>query len=461
MDGSQVINPYLAGNFGPIHSEDDFELQVVGEIPAGLTGALYRNGPNPQFEPRDEHHWFAGDGMIHAFFVEDGKVRYRNRFVRTPKWELEHAAGRAMFGVFGNPMTSDPSVMGKDSGVANTNVVWHAGRLYALEEGHKPFELDPATLAPLGYADQYLNRVTAHPKLDPETGEMVWFGYSIGEMPFTRTMSYGVTDADGKVTRRDDFEAPFSSMVHDFLVTQRHALFPILPLTGDLQRVMSGGPAYAWEPEKGSHVGVLRRDAPVDTMRWFTTDACYVFHPMNAWEEGETIYADVMEYPHAPLFPNADGSRTTNAGARLVRWTIDLAASSNRIKREPLDDVAGEFPRFDERRAGLPYRHGWFAANTRAPGMSFNAIAHVDLAKGQRSVHQLPDGDATGEPVFIPRSTSAAEGDGWLVSLIYRADADASDFVVFEAQDIAAGPIATARIPRRVPFGFHGNWRQA
>ena len=132
MDGSQVINPYLAGNFGPIHSEDDFELAVVGEIPAGLNGAFYRNGPNPQFEPRDEHHWFAGDGMIHAFFVEGGKVRYRNRFVRTPKWELEHAAGRAMFGVFGNPMTSDPSVLTTDSGTANTNIVWHAGRLLAL-----------------------------------------------------------------------------------------------------------------------------------------------------------------------------------------------------------------------------------------------------------------------------------------------------------------------------------------
>jgi carotenoid cleavage dioxygenase-like enzyme len=463
MDGSQVINPYLAGNFGPIHSEDDFELEVVGEIPASLNGVLYRNGPNPQFEPRDEHHWFAGDGMIHAFFIEDGKVRYRNRFVRTPKWELEHAAGRAMFGVFGNPMTSDPSVFGKDSGVANTNIVWHAGRLYALEEGHMPFELDPATLAPLGYADQYLNRVTAHPKLDPETGEMVWFGYSIGELPFTRTMSYGVTDAAGQVIRRDDFEAPFSAMVHDFLVTKRYALFPILPLTGDLQRVMSGGPAYAWEPEKGSHVGVLRRDAPVDQMRWFTTDACYVFHPMNAWEEGDKIFADVMEYPAAPLFPNADGSAGERAAARLVRWTFDLAGQSNTIKREPLDDLAGEFPRFDERHAGLAYRHGWFAGITRqgVQSVRFDTISHMDLSSGRRVDHVFDAGDSPGEPVFVPRAPDAAEGDGWLVAVVYRGGSDRSDFVVLDAQDVAAGPIAVASVPRRVPFGFHGNWRSA
>jgi len=462
MDGSQVLNPYLAGNFGPIHSEDDFELAVVGEIPAALNGVLYRNGPNPQFEPRGEHHWFAGDGMIHAFFVENGKVRYRNRFVRTPKWELEHAAGRAMFGAFGNPMTSDPSAMGKDSGVANTNIVWHAGRLYALEEGHKPFELDPATLAPIGYADQYQGRVTAHPKLDPETGEMVWFGYSIGDMPFTRTMSYGVTDAAGTVTRRDNFEAPFASMVHDFLVTRRHALFPILPLTGDLQRVMSGGPAYAWEPEKGSHVGVLRRDAPVETMRWFTTDACYVFHPMNAWEEGDKIFADVMEYPAAPLFPNADGSMGERAAARLVRWTFDLASDSNTIKRAPIDDLEGEFPRFDERRTGLAYRHGWFAGITRgATSIRFDSLSHLDLASGRRTDNVLPAGDSPGEPVFVPRSANAEEGDGWLVAVVYRGATDTSDFVVYDAQNVGAGPIGVAKLPRRVPFGFHGNWRGA
>ena len=151
--GRIAINQsYLAGNFAPVRSEDDFDLEVdrARSRPA-WPATFYRNGPNPQFEPRDAYHWFSGDGMIHAFFVEDGKVRYRNRYVRTPKWELEHAAGQALFGTFGNPMTTDPSVMGKDSGVANTNIVWHAGQLLALEEGHRPFELDPATLESRGY----------------------------------------------------------------------------------------------------------------------------------------------------------------------------------------------------------------------------------------------------------------------------------------------------------------------
>ncbi len=291
---------------------------------------------------------------------------------------------------------------------------------------------------------------------------MVWFGYSVGAGWFSKTMSYGVTDAQGCVTRRDDFEAPFSSMVHDFLVTRRHALFPILPLTGDLDRAMRGGPAYAWEPDKGAHIGVMARDAGVETMRWFTTDACYVFHPMNAWEDDDNIFADVMEYPVAPLFPNADGSMPERPSARLVRWTFDLAGASDTIKREPLDDLAGEFPRFDERRSGSSYRHGWFAARTGGrDGSAFDGIAHVDLKTGRRATYVFPGGDAPGEPVFVPRSADAPEGDGWVVAVVYRAAEDRSDFAVFDAGAIEAGPIGVAKLPRRVPFGFHGNWRPA
>ena len=461
MDGSQPINPYLTGNFAPVTDELDVDLAVTGDMPADLAGAFYRNGPNPQFEPRGDYHWFSGDGMIHGFFVEGGKVRYRNRYVRTPKWRAENAAGHALFGAFGNPMTSDPSVIGQDGGVANTSIVWHAGKLFALEEGHMPTELDPITLETKGYMADYKSRVTAHPKLDPVTGEMVWFGYSVGDMPFSKTVSYGVTDKTGKVVRRDDFEAPYSSMVHDFLVTERHALFPILPLTGDLQRVMRGGPAYAWEPSKGAYLGVMARDAGVETIRWFEAPISYVFHPMNAWEQGTKIFADVMEYPTAPLFPNADGSRGQKTAARLVRWSIDLAGGSNQVKREPLDDLAGEFPRFDERRAGLSYRHGWFASTRKPGGMAFDGLAHIDHQCGKRAVYDLPDGDATGEPVFVPRSADAAEGDGWLVTVVYRGAEDRSDFLVFDAQNVHAGPIATAKSPVRVPFGFHGAWRGA
>lgn len=461
MHAGARLNPCLAGNFGPIHSEEDFsDLSVHGEIPKRLSGTFYRNGPNPRFQPRDPaHHWFAGDGMVHAFFFADGKVSYRNRYVRTPRWELEHSAGRSLFGNFGNPLTTEPAAFDEDSGVANTNIVWHAGRLLALEEAHQPFEIDPRTLAPRGYLALAgrANRFTAHPKIDPDTGELVFFGYMTGDGFFSDQVTYGVVGRDGSVSRLDSFAAPFASMIHDFFVTERHAGFPVLPLTGNLDRAISGGPAFAWEPEKGSHVGVMRRDGGVETIRWFTTDPCYVFHPMNTWEEGDRLFADVMQYERAPLFPNADGSPGTASAARLARWTFDLSGRSDTIKREYIDDLPGEFPRFDERKTGRPYRHGYFAARASdASDASLDSIAHIDVRTGVRRVYTFPPGDVPGEPVFIPRGET--EGDGWLLSVTYRGSEHRSDVVVFDAANVADGPVGAAQLPRRVPFGFHGNW---
>jgi carotenoid cleavage dioxygenase len=243
------------------------------------------------------------------------------------------------------------------------------------------------------------------------------------------------------------------------MVTENHVLFPVLPLSASLQRAMTGLPPFAWEPNLGSHVGVMRRDGDVASIRWFNAPACYVFHPMNAWEEGDKLYADVMRYDVAPLFPKADGSPGDKAAARLVRWTFDLSGASDAIKEEPIDDLDGEFPRIDPRFEMLKNRHGWYAADPGGQaGVRLNAIAHIDHQTGKRQVYALNGGDATSEPVFTPRSADAAEGDGWITAVIYRAGEDRSDFAVFEAQDVARGPIALAEMPRRVPFGFHGNW---
>lgn len=458
MDGEVRINPYLSGNFAPVRSEDDFELTVEGRLPPGLSGVLYRNGPNPQFEPRDgNYHWFVGDGMIHAFTIGEGRVTYRNRWVRTPKWEAEHAAGRALFGSWGNPMTTDPSVLGViDPAVANTNIVHHAGRLMALVESSAPFAISEHQLDPRGFVD-FGGKVTAHPKTDPLTGEMVFFAYADDPMPLSNKVSWGVVGADGQLLRRETFEAPFCSMIHDFMVTEHHVLIPVLPLTGSLPRAMAGGPVFAWEPDKDGLVAVMRRDAGVASLRWLKAPAGYVFHVMNAYEQDGTVVADVMRYAAAPLFPRADGSPGETAPANLVRWTFDLADGS--AAEIPLDNLAGEFPRFDERRAGLPYRHGWFTGQTRRQDdVLMDSIAHIDLQTGTRSTFVLPDGDSVSEPVFTPAAPDAPEGEGWLTAVVYRGRENLSVFMVFDAQDVAAGPVASARLPRRVPFGFHGNW---
>lgn len=457
-------HPQLTGNFAPIRMECDIDDVIVrGELPRDLDITYYRNGPDPQFPPRAEHHWFAGDGMVHMFHIQDGRVRYRNRWMRTAKWALERREGRSLFNPF-NPLDNDPVTQGvADDGLANTNIVWHGGRLLALEEGHAPFEVDPATLESLGswrFADQLDGPMTAHPKIDPKTGEMLFFGYMAGGM-FSLDVSYQTVDADGTLTRSERFDAPFASMVHDFMATTEHVVFPIFPVTASLERAMGGGPPLAWEPSRGTHVGVMSRQGSVAEMRWFETDPCYVFHPVNAYTEDGRIVAHVMQFEEVPLFPRVDGQPTDpgKAQARLCEWVIDLGDNSNGIKRRYLDDITGEFPRLDERFALGAYRHAYYAANASRTSPAFNAIVHHDFLRDSRNQYLLPDGDVAGEPIFVPRSANADEGDGYLLSVVHRAAENRSDLIFLDARNVSDGPIACAELPHRVPYGFHGNWK--
>jgi carotenoid cleavage dioxygenase len=449
-------------NIAPIPFECDAAfLKITGELPRELNGTLYRNGPNPQFEVPDAH-WFVGDGMLHAFHLEQGRASYRNRWVRTPKWLAEHDAGRALFAGFGGKRPDAPASL-TDGGVANTNVIFHAGRLLALEEGHLPTEIERDTLTTRGYCNYHgaiAGPFTAHPKIDPATGELVFFGYGAAG-PFTPTLSFGSVGADGLVKRFDRFEAPYASMVHDFIVTENHLLFPILPLTGSATRAKSGKPPYAWEPDKGAYVGVMRRDGSPEEIVWFRGEACYVFHVMNAWEDGTHIIAHVMQFEEAPLFPHPDGSPTDPklSQARLCRWDFDLAGNTDRFTRTYLDEMTGEFPRIDDRRAGFKSSHGWYAcANPDQPANWLSGIVHVDGAGRRLGRYLLPTGDTISEPVFVARNEEAAEDDGWLLAAVWRARDNVSDLAVFNASDVGAGPIAIVHLGHRVPDGFHGNW---
>ncbi len=451
---------HRAGNFAPIGAEYDLaDLPVSGELPCGLEGTLFRNGPNPQFGAEQVRHWFFGDGMVHAFTLARGRASYRNRWVRTHKWRAERAAGRALLPDYPKPSLSGLAI--RDTGVANTNIVWHAGKLLALEEGHLPFELDPATLATRGverFRGTLKGRFTAHPKTDPRTGELLFFGYST-EGPFSPAMSWGTVQPDGRVGKFESFQAPYCAMVHDFAVTARHVLFPVMPLTGSFWRAVTRGRPFAWEPELGGHVGLLRRDEGVASLRWFRVESCYVFHVLNAWDEGDRGVADVLQNVAPPLCPLADGRQPDEAAtrARLVRWTLDRGAGTDAFTREGLDDAHGEFPRMDERRAGLRNRYGAYLVH-RGQGDFFESLVWRDLWRGQAENFTVAGGDALSEAVFVPRHATAEEGNGWLLAVAWRAAEQRSDLLVLDTDDVARGPIATVRLPHRVPFGFHGNW---
>jgi carotenoid cleavage dioxygenase-like enzyme len=455
-----AVNPFLQGNFAPWRAEGDIEgLEVIGEIPRDLNGTFYRNGPNPAYEPIGRYHWFDGDGMIHAITLHDGQASYRNRYVSSDGLIEEQHAGKALYrGLLEISATEAPTF--KNTG--NTNIVTHAGKLLALMEAALPTQIQPCTLKTIGVYDfggKLAGPMTAHPKMDPETGEMLFFGYS----PFPPYVQYHVADATGALVRTEAIDVAWPSMMHDFAITEDYVIFILCPLVFSFEKLAETGNAFSWEPERGTRIGVMPRSGGNGDVRWFATDAAYVFHPMNAYAEGEELVLDVARFPRL-LFMNPDATRGIDTrGAdtpTLHRWRVNLGGGG--VKSEPLDDRGAEFPRVDERRLGRRHRFGYMAAagpeqqDERMP--LFTAVHKYDLERGTCEVRAFGAGNGAGEPVFVPRHADAAEDDGYVLVLAYDEARNASDFFILDARNIAGRPIARVRIPHRVPYGFHGNW---
>jgi carotenoid cleavage dioxygenase len=371
---------------------------------------------------------------------------------------MEREAGESLFGGLADFTNTDPRAEGIFPNAANTNIIWHGGKLLALWEAGPPHELDPRTLATIGPYDfdgKLLGPMTAHPKIDPETGELLFFGYS----PFPPYLRYYVANAEGKITRSEDIDVPVPTMMHDFITTREHVIFMVFPATFRFENFASGSP-IRWEPELGTKIGVMPRNGGNSDVRWFEMDPCFVFHPMNAYSESGKVVADVCRFDRLPLFDGADTASIAGGGhARLTRWTIDLAGG---VKEERLDESPTEFPRLDERYTGLHYRYGYAGGRIGEAGDAgfFNSIFLYDHKTGRRRAHDFGPASFTSEPIFVPRSPQAPENDGFLLAIIYRQEENRSDMVILDAANVEDKPLATITLPHRIPYGFHGNWGQ-
>jgi carotenoid cleavage dioxygenase len=442
-----IENHYLEGNFAPVREEvAAFDLPVTGSIPAELSGRYLRNGPNP-IGPVDlrTHHWFIGTGMVHGVRLRDGKAEwYRNRYVR----------GDEVADVQGLPKLPGPRHPMFGGAAPNTNVIGHAGTTWAIvESGGLPVEMS-YELESIRYVDfdgAWPGAFSAHPKLDPLTGELHLVGY-YWEWDHVK---YVVVRPDGSIRKVVEIPVPGKIMVHDVAITDSSIVIFDLPVTFQLEALGAGYPfPYRWDPDYQARVGVLSREGGADDIGWAEVEPCYVFHPMNAYDlpDGRTV-VDVARHPR--MFAT-DFNGPDEGGPTLDRWTID--ATAGKVVEERLDDRGQEFPRVDERLVGKPHRYGYCAAFESGPPPGHGPLVKHDLELGTTTEHDFGAGRAAGEGVFVPRSEAAAEDDGWVMSLVYDAGSDRSDLVILDAQDFAGGAVATIHLPRRVPFGFHGNW---
>jgi carotenoid cleavage oxygenase len=447
---SVTTNPYLQGNFAPVLKEvTATELPVVGELPAQLNGRYLRNGPNPVTAPEPStYHWFTGDGMVHGIRLRDGRAEwYRNRWVRSA----------AVAGALGEQPHRGPVHGGMDF-APNTNVIGHAGRTLAIvEAGSLPYELtdELETVGPTDFGGTLSGGYTAHPKRDSRTGELVAVSYFFG---WGDDVEVTVVGIDGRVrsARRVTMGGPVS--VHDCAITERSIVLLDLPVTFSMDAVSEGASfPYRWQEGYHARVGVLPRDGDTTDVVWHDVEPCYVFHPMNAYDEpgGEGIVLDVVRHPsmfRTHLLGPAEGPPS------LERWHVDGRGGA--VKEERLDDRGQEFPRVDERLVGLPHRYGYavgVSGSDDIVGTEAVLVRH-DLERGTSEVRTFGPGAGVGEAVFVPRAADAGEADGWVLVLVYDAASDASALHVLNAGDIAGEPQAVVRLPQRVPAGFHGNW---
>jgi carotenoid cleavage dioxygenase-like enzyme len=454
-------NPYLDGVYAPTHEELTLEgLEVAGEIPDDLNGVYVRNGPNPQFDPRGRYHWFDGDGMVHALHLADGRASYRNRWIRTQAFEAERNAAAPLWTGIMEPVAGNPpGAPEKDT--ANTDVLFHRDRLLALwYRAGKPYALDPVTLETLGDEDfggTLRCEVSAHAKVDERTGELMFFDYGF-KRPYMR---YGVVGPDGGVRHFTPIDLPGPRLPHDMAITQKHSILMDLPLVNDPEAARAGRFRLLFQGQMPSRFGVIPRYGSPESIRWFEAEPCFIYHSVNAWEDGNEVVMDVCRVKKPEPRSDLDGPLAQmlsylRLDANLHRYRFNM--HTGRTTEQPLDDDNSEFPSLNLGMVGERTRFAYAMHISPEKTLLFDGLMKYEVDSGEAETYWYGDGRWGSEAPFAPRPGSTDEDDGYLLSYVYDEREDRSDVEVLDARAVGDGPVCRIRLPVRVPLGFHATW---
>ena len=463
-------NPYLHGVYAPTTLElSESGLRVEGELPKDLLGTYFRNGPNPIHQPENRYHPFDGDGMVHAVSFCEGEASYRNRYVETVALAEELQAGRSTSNGVMGPFDFDASPFGiKDT--SNTDLFYYAGGLMTLwyNAGH-PYRLNPQTLETEGYFElegRSHRRLSAHSKVDWTTGELLFFDYG-DEPPY---MTCGVADPSGKLLHEAEIDLPGPRLPHDIGFTPNYTILHDLPFFHDPKvlerhhlRVLT------FHLDIPTRFGLIPRYGRGDEIRWFECEPCYILHVSNCWEEGDWVVMDGCRSTNPmPSATNGEGELShmlayMRLEANNYRWRFNLRTGE--VREGDIDDLNTEFNKTNPLYAGVKSR---FAYHQRIPlleegghTLRFTGLVKYDNETGCRQQWDYGEGVFGSEAVYAPKvgaTRENAEDDGYVVTLVTDSTDWSSHCLVFDATDVAAGPIARVTLPQRVPFGFHASW---
>ncbi|KAF8852896.1 carotenoid oxygenase [Acephala macrosclerotiorum] len=454
-------------------------LEVLGSLPLDLDGTFYRVMPDPQLPPLFENDpWFNGDGNVSAFQIKDGRVHFKQRYVRTEKFIREREKEHALMGKYRNKYTD--AVEFKIRSTANTNILYFNGTLLACKEDSPPYALNPNTLETLGLHDfnGQLPSLTfsAHPKIDPVTKELVCFGYE-AKGDGTPDICYYTVSPDGKFTEVVWLVSPVVAMIHDFAVTENWVLFPLIPQTCDLERMKAGGEHWQWNPDIPFYIGVLpRRGATGSDVKWFRAPNSFPGHTSNAYEapDGKIIFELPISDKNVFFWwPDAEGNAPNpqEITSNLAQFIIDPHSSSLDLYPTIILKEDVEFPRIDDRFSMSKHRHTFCDLMDPKLGTDFQAIApvmgggyppynalgHFDAKSGKCEKYFVGSKCLVQEPVFIPRSEEAEEGHGYLLALVNNYEVMGSELHLIDTKDFSR-VLAIVPLPVRLRAGLHGNW---
>ena len=467
-----IENPYIQGAFAPVEGELTLEeLPVQGELPRDLNGTYVRNGPNAARAPKRSYHWFDGDGMLHAISFRDGRASYRSRWVRTEGFRAEAEAERALWPGYMDPPDPDaPPGSGSDGWLkdsANTDVVFHAGSLLALwYQCGTPYRVDATTLEPLGietFQGTLPRRVSAHAKVDERTGELIFFDYAT-EPPY---IAYYVASPDGKVVHSVPIEVPGPRLPHDMAITEHYSILMDLPLFWDPELLRRGVHKVRFFDDLPSRFAILPRHGGADQVRWFEASPAYIYHVVNAWEEGDEIVMDACRtLDPCPSSDPTDGPLARMMAflrlqARLERWRFNLRTGETR--EEVLDDRNMEFPSTRSELLGRPTHFSYHMSIAPERALLFDGLVKYDARSGRSESFAFGPGCYGSEAPFAPSSDAGEDGpedEGYVLSYVTDASDGRSEVLVLDARNLAAGPLARVSLPTRVPLGFHACWVQ-
>jgi carotenoid cleavage dioxygenase len=430
---------HLQGNFAPVTDELTVaELEVTGAIPPELRGALLPQRAQPADRPV-------------AALVPRQRHAPRGRAARRSSDLVpQPLRGTPLYESPGSSRVRADGSLDRTAALANTHVICHAGRIMALEEGSFPWLVSPEleTLGPHDFGGRLRSAMTAHPRICPVTGELLFFGYGVVP-PY---LVYHRVAADGTLVQSEEITVKDPTMMHDWNMTRNHVVFMDLPLVFDLALIARGAFPVRWSDDHGARLGLMPREGTDADVEWYEIDPCYVFHAMNAFEEGERIVLDVARFPKLAFGPDDTGGEP----AVLHRWILDRAAG--KVLEQPLDDRPADFPRVADAVVGLPHRYGYMLGTGGwGPGYG-QELYKYDLRSGSSWTCRFGPGLVAGEPVFAAGAAGGAEDEGWLLTFLYDAARDRSDLVILDATRLERGPIARVHLPCRVPHGFHGSW---